>query len=135
MSCSIIDSLFHNIPEVSMKSFIPALFMTLMLSTTAYAGFNGPSDARAVTTVQEAVEAGEMTTCVLEGHIVRHTERNRYVFQDAGGSMTIDIPPHVFGQLDVTPQDTVRITGEIGKKKNADASDLHLRVRYIEKIS
>lgn len=49
--------------------------------------------------------------------------------------MTIDIPPHVFGQLDVTPQDTVRITGEIGKKRNADANDLHLRVRYIEKIS
>ncbi len=135
MSCSIIDSLFHNIPEVSMKSFIPALFMTLILSTTAYAGFNGPSDARAVTTVQEAVEAGEMTTCVLEGNIIRHTERNRYLFQDKSGSMVVDIPPHVFALVDVTPQDHVRITGEIGGKKRPDVQDPHLRVRYIEKLS
>lgn len=108
----------------------------LLMSTPVLAGFRGPSDAlEIVRNVQAAVQAPDMTTCVLEGHIVRHTEKNRYMFQDAGGTMTIDIPPHVFGQLDVTPDDTVRITGEIGRKKNADASDLHLRVRYIEKIS
>lgn len=115
---------------------VVALSAALMMATPALAGFRGPSDSlTVVNNVQAAVQAPDMTTCVLEGHIVRHTERNRYVFQDPSGSMTIDIPPHVFGQLDVTPQDTVRITGEIGKKKNADASDLHLRVRYIEKIS
>ena len=51
-----------------MKSFLPALSLTLLLTATAHAGFNGPSDARAVTTnVQEAVQADEMTTCVLVG--------------------------------------------------------------------
>ena len=96
---------------------VVALSATLLMSTPALAGFRGPSDSlNVVNTVQAAVQSPDMTTCVLEGHIVRHTERNRYVFQDAGGSMTIDIPPHVVGQLDVTPQDTVRITGEIGKK-------------------
>ena len=49
--------------------------------------------------------------------------------------MTVDIPPHVFGQVDVTPQDTVRLTGELGKKKDAAHPDIHLRVRYVEKIS
>lgn len=106
----------------------------LVMSTSAYAGFRGPSDSREIiNTVQAAVQSDDMTTCVLEGNIIKHLEKNRYVFQDTSGTMTIDIPPHVFGQLDVTPQDTVKITGEIGKKKNAE--DLHLRVRYIEKIS
>ena len=119
-----------------MNISIPALALALLLSTTAYAGFNGPSDARSViTNVQEAVQAGEMTTCVLEGNIIRHTEKNRYLFQDKSGTMVIDIPPHVFGQVDVTPQDHVRITGEIGGKKHPDRQDAHLRVRYIEKIS
>ena len=113
-----------------------SLSLLLLVSTAAYAGFRGPSDSREViNTVQAAVQAGDMTTCVLEGNIVKHTEKNRYEFRDQSGTMIIDIPPHVFGQLDVTPQDTVRITGEIGKKKNADAQDLHLRVRYIEKLS
>lgn len=119
-----------------MKISVLAVSMALLMSTTAYAGFNGPSDSLQVTrTVQEAVQAKEMTTCVLEGNIVRHTEKNRYIFQDAGGSMTIDIPPHVFGQVNVTPEDTVRITGEIGGKKRPEKIDTHLRVRYIEKIS
>ena len=119
-----------------MKSFLPALSVALLLTSTAHAGFNGPSDARAVTTnVQEAVQADEMTTCVLVGNIIKHTERNRYLFQDKSGSMIIDIPPHVFGLVEVTPQDQVRITGEIGGKKRPDRQDPHLRVRYIEKIS
>ena len=110
--------------------------MALLISTSAYAGFRGPSESREViNTVQAAVQASDMTTCVLEGNIVKHLEKNRYQFQDKSGTMIIDIPPHVFGQLDVTPQNTVKITGEVGKKKNAEAKDLHLRVRYIEKIS
>lgn len=120
-----------------MKSSILAASLSIVLLTSpAYAGFLGPSDSREViNTVQAAVQAGDMTTCVLMGNIVRHTEKNRYVFQDKSGTMIIDIPPHVFGQVDVTPQDPVRITGEIAKKKGPEAQDIHLRVRYIEKIS
>ena len=54
---------------------------------------------------------------------------------DPTGSMVVDIPPHVFALVDVTPQDHVRITGEIGGKKRPDVQDPHLRVRYIEKLS
>ena len=120
-----------------MKSFMPALALSMtLLATPALAGFHGPSDTlQIVDNVQAAVQAPDMTTCVLEGHIIKHTEKNRYVFQDPSGTMTIDIPPHVFRQVDVTPQDTVRITGETGKGKKAEAPDIHLRVRYIEKIS
>ena len=120
-----------------MKLLMPALALSMALAAgPALAGFNGPSDAlQIVNNVQAAAQAPDMTTCVLEGHIVKHTEKNRYVFQDPSGTMTIDVPPHVFRHVDVTPEDTVRITGEIGHGKKAEAQDLHLRVRYIEKIS
>ena len=122
--------------EHPMKHTILAVSLSLLMTSSAYAGFIGPSDEREVaSTVQTAVASGNDTTCVLEGNIVRHTEKNRYVFQDKSGTMTVDIPPHVFGQVDVTPQDTVRLTGELGKKKDAAHPDIHLRVRYVEKIS
>ena len=119
-----------------MKHTILAVSLSLLMTSSAYAGFIGPRDEREVaSTVQTAVASGNDTTCVLEGNIVRHTEKNRYVFQDKSGTMTVDIPHHVFGQVDVTPQDTVRLTGELGKKKDAAHPDIHLRVRYVEKIS
>ena len=125
----------NSVPEKIMKVPVLAASILFLMSSTSYAGFIGPSDTLQVNrTVQDSVKAEEMTTCVLEGNIVRHTEKNRYIFQDKSGTMTIDIPPHVFGQVDVTPQDTVRITGEIGGKKKADKLDTHLRVRYIDKI-
>ena len=119
-----------------MKISVLAVSLSLLLATNAYAAFIGPSDAHeVVTTVQAAVDSGNDTTCVLGGNIGRHLEKNRYTFQDKSGTMTVDIPPHVFGQIDVTPKDTVRLTGEMTKKKTAENPDAHLRVRYIEKIS
>lgn len=119
-----------------MKLSVLAVFVSLLMATNAHAAFIGPSDARqVVTSVQAAVDSGNDTTCVLDGNIVRHLEKNRYVFQDKSGTMTVDIPPHVFGQVDVTPQDAVRLTGEMAKKKAAEQPDAHLRVRYIEKLS
>ena len=108
----------------------------LLLCGTASAGFNGPSDsAGPIHQVEQALAADEATTCVIEGNILKHIKKNRYEFTDGTASMVIDVPPHVFGQLEITPQDKVRITGEIGGKKRPDRQDTHLRVRYIEKIS
>lgn len=122
--------------ETLMKISVLAVSLSLLLATNAHAAFIGPSDARkVVTTVQVAVDSENDTTCVLDGNIVRHLDKNRYAFEDKSGTMTVDIPPHVFGQVDVTPKDTVRLTGEMTKKKTAEHPDTHLRVRYIEKLS
>lgn len=107
--------------------------LTLFLPQDAGAGFLGPSDAAAPTTsLAECARAEEMTTCVLTGRLTRHERRNRYVFEAEGGQMIVDIPPHVFGQTDVRPEQTIRITGEIGGKRHPDRQDPHLRVRYLE---
>lgn len=99
----------------------------------ARAGFLGPSNAAAPTTsLAECARAEEMTTCVLTGHLTRHERRNRYLFEAEDGRIIVDIPPHVFGQTDVRPEQIIRLTGEIGGKRHADRQDPHLRVRYLE---
>ena len=120
-----------------MKTLVSVCCALLLTCGVSFAGFNGPSEsAGPVTQVSQALAADEATTCVLEGNIVKHLTKNRYEFTDGTASMTVDIPPHVFGQIDVTPQDRVRLTGEIGGKKRPERQpDTHLRVRYIEKLS
>lgn len=119
-----------------MKAFVSVCCALLLTCGVSFAGFNGPSEsAGPFTQVSQALAADEAATCVLEGHLVKHLTKNRYEFTDGSASMVVDIPPHVFGQLDVTPQDKVRLTGEIGGKKRPERQDTHLRVRYIEKLS
>lgn len=115
-------------------ALLPALaLVALLVPAPADAAFLGPSAAAApAKTLRECADAEEMTTCVLSGRLVRREHKNRYAFEAEGGQMMVDIPPHVFGQLDVTPEQTVRLTGEVGGKRHPDRQDPHLRVRYIE---
>lgn len=115
-------------------SLLSALALGLLLAPSpADAAFLGPSASPApAKTLRECADAEEMTTCILTGHLVRREHKNRYAFEAEGGQMMVDIPPHVFGQLDVTPEQTVRLTGEVGGKRHPDRQDPHLRVRYIE---
>lgn len=108
--------------------------LTLTPLADARAGFLGPSNTASAptTSLAECARAEEMTTCVLTGRLTSHEHRNRYVFEAEGGEMIVDIPPHVFGQTDVRPEQTIRITGEIGGKRHPDRQDPHLRVRYLE---
>ena len=114
-----------------------AIFLMVFLFSVApaFAAFNGPSDARRLeTTASASLNADEGTTCVLEGNIVKHMEKNRYLFKDDSGEITVDIPPHVFGNIDVTPETKVRVTGEIRGKKRPEKADAHMAVRYLEKL-
>ncbi|HJA78228.1 NirD/YgiW/YdeI family stress tolerance protein [uncultured Desulfovibrio sp.] len=107
--------------------------LSLLPPCPAEAAFLGPSATNApASSLRECADAEEMTTCVLSGHIVRREHKNRYTFESEGGQMIVDIPPHVFGQLDVRPEQTVRLTGEVGGKRHPERMDTHLRVRYIE---
>ena len=112
-----------------------ACCMAMLLAVPAWAGFKGPSaETTRVETARAAVDASEGTTCVLTGNIVEHLTRDRYTFKDADGSVVVNIPPHVFGALEVTPADKVRITGEVRGKRNPAHPDGHIGVRYIELV-
>ena len=113
--------------------FLLTCCMLVLLASPAWAGFRGPGTAMTqAATVTAAAEAPEGTTCVLTGNITEHLGRDRYMFMDGSGSMAVNIPPHVFGTLEVTPANTVRITGEIRGKRHPERPDAHVGVRYLE---
>ena len=67
-----------------------------------------------------------------DGQYYEHLNRDRYTFKDDSGSISVNIPPHVFGALEVTPASKVRITGEIRGKRHPERPDAHVGVRYLE---
>ncbi|CAK7070824.1 MAG: Protein YgiW [Desulfovibrio sp.] len=117
-----------------MRRLILLCFLLTFIASPAWAAFKGPSatPTPAVTSALEATNSPEKTTCTLTGNITQHLTKDRYTFTDSSGTITVNIPPHVFGSLNVAPENTVKLTGEIRGKKNPNHPDTHLGVRYIE---
>ena len=70
------------------------------------------------------------TTCTLEGNILERLSKNKYVFQDGSGQVTVEIGQRIFGSNRVTPETRVRLTGEVDHKKQGRANEVD--VRYLE---
>ena len=111
---------------------VPAL--TLLLSAPALAageggpataqpgGFSGPGAQPAVDSVAKALKAKDEAPVVLEGCIVSAgPEREEYVFQDATGKIVIEIDDELFHGRTVTPENVVRIWGEVDTKLARDS--------------
>jgi len=112
---------------------LATFFLVILFSCPAWAAFKGPgADSAPVSTALEAQKAAEGVTCVLEGSIINQIQKDRYTFEDKSGSLIVTIPPHVFGSLEITPENLVRVTGEVRGRKNPDSPDPHLGVRYLE---
>lgn len=81
----------------------------------ATGGFQGPSGHPApVTTVAQALQARDDTRCVLEGTIISSGPKHeQYLFQDATGKIIVEIDDKLFAGRTVTPQNTVRLYGEV----------------------
>ena len=110
----------------------PAL--TLILAAPAFAAFEGPASAvqpgsfkgpgavAAVDTVAKALEARDESPVVLEGRIVSAAkEHEEYVFQDRTGKIIIELDDELFHGRTVTPENTIRIWGEVDTKFGRDS--------------
>lgn len=99
---------------------VSALVLMLGLSGNAMAqvktgGFNGPS---AITTASKAADVNNMkddTQVILVGKIEKSLGNEKYLFSDASGSLTVEIDDDDWNGLNVTPQDTVELVGEVDK--------------------
>lgn len=99
---------------------VSALVLMLGLSGNAMAqaktgGFNGPS---AISTVSKAADVNNMkddTQVILVGKIEKSLGNEKYLFSDASGSLTVEIDDDDWNGLNVTPQDTVELVGEVDK--------------------
>jgi uncharacterized protein (TIGR00156 family) len=67
------------------------------------------------TTVAEALQLRDDTPVVLQGRIVRHIRSEYYLFSDETGVIRIEIPPRIWGDIRVTQDDKIEITGIIDR--------------------
>lgn len=103
---------------------------TTQVSSTAQAGgFTGPSGA--VTTVANAKSLRDDTWVTLRGKITERISDDLYKFQDASGTVNVDIDHKRWNGLTVTPQDTVEIQGEVDK----DWNSVEIDVKQITKVT
>lgn len=85
-------------------------------------GFNGPDVA--TTTVEQAKSMRDDSWVVLEGNIVRKVGDELYEFRDRSGVINVDIDDKDWRGLTVSPQDKVRIEGEVDKDWNSVEIDV-----------
>lgn len=108
-----------------MRLFLGVLF-ALMLAFPAQAafndgsnnyggGFSGPGSMNA-STVQAAKKMRDDSKVTLTGNIVQRIGGDKYIFRDATGEITIEIDDKDFRGQNVTPQNLVRIFGEVEKE-------------------
>jgi uncharacterized protein (TIGR00156 family) len=121
-----------------------ACLLTAMLSCSAFAattqggfqtappvtggGFSGPGTA--VSTVEQAVTMRDDAWIILRGNIIRHVGKDKYLFQDATGTIHVEIDHDKWGGQIITPADLVEIKGEIDK----DWNSVEIEVERIAKV-
>ena len=112
------------------RSVIPALIFVLGLlfvATQALAafsatpntqggGFTGPGPG--ITTVEQAKKMADDAPVTLRGRITASLGGERYTFQDATGTIQVEIDDDDWGGQNISPADPVEIRGEVSKEWN-----------------
>lgn len=101
------------------------IIFTFLLSVSAQAafvdgnngrgGFKGPGQDNDAT-VAQVKNMRDDTHVTLTGKIVQRLGKEKYLFQDGTGQITVEIDDEDFRGQTVTPQNTVRIYGEVDKE-------------------
>lgn len=81
-------------------------------------------------TVSQVKSMGDDSLVTLQGKILKQISGDKYIFADSTGEITIEIDRRVWNGLNVTPNDTVRIQGEVDKEMFNSSID----VKRIEKV-
>ena len=82
-----------------------------------------------ISTVKQAMDMADDSMVTLQGKIEKRIKKDKYVFQDATGTMTVEIDKDIWNGQTVTPQDTVTIGGELDR----DGQHTKLDVEYLTK--
>lgn len=118
--------------------FLAALLFLASSSFAQYSGnmksnisnkTGGYTAMKQVTTVEQAKNSRDDTRVMLEGKIIEHIAKDKYLFIDNTGNITIEIDHDDWRGVVVGPNDTVVIYGEVDK----DFKKIKIDVDYIEK--
>ena len=125
-----------------MKKLAIATFMILSISTASAqylgpqddqnipGGYKGPSLSQSITSVQEAMTLRDDAYVKMRGKIVKHSHKDKYIFSDGTGDITIEIDKDKWRGLSVDADDLVEIVGEVDK----DWNSVEIDVDYITKV-
>lgn len=93
-------------------------------------GFVGPQANVEVVTVAQVKKMSDDSKVVLKGNIVSSLGGEHYIFKDATGSIDVEIEKNRWHGLTVTPNDEVRLMGELDKhwfeEPSVDVSDINI---------
>lgn len=73
------------------------------------------SDKETVVTVKQVNEMRDDVPVIVQGHIVQRLGDEKYLFEDATGSITVEIDDDEWRGQTITPSDTVRMSGEVDR--------------------
>ena len=92
---------------------ITAMILTVVFTTSSYAGFEGPGATLMVVSVSSINELDDDDEVILEGYIVKKVQKERYLFKDKTGEVKVEIDDKLLRNLTVTPETLLRIKGEV----------------------
>jgi uncharacterized protein (TIGR00156 family) len=84
-------------------------------ANTNKGGFEGPGAQAIITTVAQAKSARDDAKCELIGSIIEQLpgDDDLYLFKDSTGEIVIELDDDLFKGRTVTPQNQIRIYGEV----------------------
>lgn len=96
--------------------------------TSATGGFVGGKET--IVSVKQAKEMRDDVNVILKGKIVQRMGDEKYLFEDNTGSITVEIDKKDWRGQTVTPEDTVKLYGEVDRGMFKTEID----VDYVEKM-
>lgn len=97
-------------------------------AVNARGGFVGGSEV--VSTVKQAKEMRDDVPVIVQGKILQRMGDDKYLFEDATDSITVEIDDEDWRGQTVTPNDTVKLYGEI----DSGMFKTEIDVDYVEKL-
>lgn len=73
------------------------------------------SVADTVVTIDQVRNMNDGANVVVRGNILERIDDEKYTFQDASGTITIEVEDDVWGGRNVSPDDTVILYGEVDR--------------------
>lgn len=92
------------------------------VNASAGGGYYGPGPN--IATVKQALDMKDDTPVALKGRIIRSLGDEKYLFQDATGTIRIKIDHDKWHGQHVTAEDTVEIQGEVDRDWNKTKIDV-----------
>lgn len=93
-------------------------------------GYQGPTLSQSITTIKDAMTLRDDAYIKLRGKIIKHSHKDKYIFSDGTGNITIEIDKDKWRGLTVGPDELVEIVGEVDK----DWNSIEIDVDYITKV-